>query len=493
MKRIVGGITILVIVVALVFHDLWFPGLKSSLVAEKDFLDSLDKLKGLLVALIAVVLWFFVKRKHPKHQVDIPNPATSAKDPLILYYTELRHTCERLDLSIIDHRFEEYYRKVRINLPAIYQDMQVVRAPVQSDDNVDQDETRFSQQQRKALVDAAAADELKYLVVSGDVGSGKSLFVDYLTWAICGSHLGEAVNGIPQIYSRVPVIRLRLRSVALRLKQALKSDDFLPKAMQSEILTLVGEQYAKAVWNALEMPLLDHGVILLDGLDEVPLVGGLRASLLDAVDDLLVRLGEDARVVITSRPYVFEKEEYWPKGFEGLELVSMSNDQIERFLKHWYVLMRGNRNWSEDVATDKAAELFNQILDREYLIDPARSPLILTLLASLHFSRNVLPHSRAELYEQAISLMTERWTQRALDENPEYPLEDFERKILAESATKRKDALQSLALDANRNETLQISETSIKGLFSDYVASDCNPANLLDFYAPIVVAFLNPE
>ena len=46
---------------------------------KRIFLDALDKLKGLLVALIAVVLWFFVKRKHPKHQVDIPNPSNQCK------------------------------------------------------------------------------------------------------------------------------------------------------------------------------------------------------------------------------------------------------------------------------------------------------------------------------------------------------------------------------------------------------------------------------
>ncbi len=77
--------------------------------------------------------------------------------------------------------------------------------------------------------------------------------------------------------------------------------------------------------------------------------------------------------------------------------------------------------------------------------------------------------------------MLERWTQRAYDENQDYPLEDFERKALAETASTRWEALQKVAFDANRRKTLEISGEKIKGIFSDFLPGDCNPRNLLDF------------
>lgn len=186
-------------------------------------------------------------------------------------------------------------------------------------------------------------------------------------------------------------------------------------------------------------------------------------------------------MIITSRPYVFDDEQYNLAGFECLELVPMSNDQIQQFLESWYLLMRKNRNLDEAQAKSKAGHLFKELKELDYLLEPARRPLLLTLLTSLYFARNVLPHSRAELYHQTIDLMLERWTQRAYDKKRDYPLEDFERKALAEPVATRQGALQQVALSANRAETLEIPAIDIKGLFADYLSDDCNANNLLDF------------
>ncbi len=60
-------------------------------------------------------------------------------------------------------------------------------------------------------------------------------------------------------------------------------------------------------------------------------------------------------------------------------------------------------------------------------------------------------------------------------------MDEYERKALAESDVTRKIALQKLALEANRNKTLEISDVEIKGQFSDFLSNDCNANNLLDF------------
>ena len=397
-----------------------------------------------------------------QHQQAPTRPATN---PIPTYYTELHRLCQQLNLELIDPRFGEYYGKAGITLPRVYQDMEVVPCHEEPGDaDRKREMLRLEKEQRRPLLSAAALDKHKRLVIKGGVGSGKSMFVDYLAGQIAASHLDQSPDALPPVFGHAPVVRLRLRSIAMQLQAPADHNDFLLQAMRDEFAAWSERPIDDPTWEAFKTPLLQHGVILLDGLDEAPKTDGLRATLFDAVEALSGRLGSDARLIVTSRPYVFDEKEYRLPGFECLELLPMRNEQVERFLHHWYQLMRANRSWSAEEAESRADGLYRQLLERAYLLEP----LLLTLLASLHFARNVLPHSRAELYQQAIDLMLERWTRRAHDAHPDYPLEAFERKALAESAATRWSALQQVALAANREETLQIPATRIKGLFADH-------------------------
>ncbi|HIQ15279.1 MAG TPA: hypothetical protein EYH38_06880, partial [Leucothrix sp.] len=285
---------------------------------------------------------------------------------------------------------------------------------------------------------------------------------------------------LPQEFHRKPLIRIRLRAVAMKCKENGIEAEMLLNAMQEEISKLLKDKKAgQETWDALKDDLLDHGIILLDGLDEVPEVDGIRAEMLVAIDGLREQLGEQAHLIITSRPHVFEGDhKYWLKGFRCLELQPMTNNQIERFINNWYQLLRRPEQTKETVLKN-AHNLFIDLLDRDYLLDPARRPLILTLLTSLHLASNILPHSRAKLYEEAIDLMLERWTGRIRKDHPDYPLDEFERKALEEDVD-RKLALQKLAMTASRAKTLEITVNQIKGEFADFIPSS-NANNLLDF------------
>lgn len=414
-----------------------------------------------------------------------------SKDLLREYYSALHKSCETIDLALVDEKFSEYARSVsrNINLPVVYQEMDVLqRHHKKADSHSDEGEFKLDNkhQTRKPLLHAAASDELTRVVVLGEAGSGKSMFTDNLAWLISGSHLSRdgLVNRLPKDFRWRPIIRVRLRSAAWLCKQKdYSTETLLFQAMQDNVKSLVGESKSEITWEALKPQLLERGVILLDGVDEVPETDFLRHKMLEAIDYLVRELKEDARLIITSRPYVFDQDENvaWLEAFPVLELQNMLDDQVRNFIENWYQLLRESRDYSPEAANKEAKKLFNELLDREDLLDFARLPLLLTLLTSLHFSSGILPHSRAELFDKAIGLMLERWTQRSRRENPDYPLDDFEKKALKETETTRKSALQGLALNAHDQRTLKIKDPEIKGLFSDYLSCDSNPKNLLDF------------
>ena len=419
-----------------------------------------------------------------KHQKNKP------KDSRILlknYYQALHQSCEKIDLALVNVKFTEYASSVRnaITLPTIYQEMDVIACNAKKQDanhQAEADEYLHQYQERQPLMQASAEDEHQRVIVLGDPGAGKSMFMDHLAWQVAGSHIGKTDARLPQSFRRLPLIRLRLRTLTWWCKQHGFASNTLLEAMQREVGSLVGEADKEATWQILKADLLQEGIILLDGLDEVPETDGMRKQMLEAIDDLLKQLQPKARLMISSRPYVFTGDyAYWLAGFSCLELQGMDNEQIEQFITHWYLLLREARQRDEATSRQLAYQLYVDLSDRDYLLEPARRPLILTLLTTLHFAYGILPHSRAELYKESIDLMLERWTSRASRENQDYPLEDFEKKALAESESTRKTALQALALEAHHKHTLQISEVQIKGLFANHLSADCNPNNLLDF------------
>lgn len=441
----------------------------------KDIVQILAGFAGGGSFLFAALSYFKAKKNTPK----------DSRDLLKNYYQALYQSCEKIDLALVNVKFTEYASSVRnaITLPAVYQEMDVAvcyKTKSVAERRFAPDEQESPE--RQPLIQASADAEHKRVIILGDPGAGKSMFMDNLAWQVAGSHLGKSSERLPSEFRRLPLIRLRLRTLAWWCKQHGFDSNTLLSAMQREVGNLVGVEQQAATWQALQTDLMQEGIILLDGLDEVPETDSMRKQMLDAIDELFKQLHPNTHLMITSRPYVFEGDyAYWLDGFSCLELQGMENEQIEQFIIHWYLLLRETRERDETTSRQLAQHLYRDLLDRDYLLEPARRPLILTLLTTLHFAYGILPHSRAQLYQEAIDLMLERWTSRASRENQDYPLEDFEKKALAETESTRKTALQALALEAHQNKTLQISEMQIKGLFSAYLSADCNPSNLLDF------------
>lgn len=124
---------------------------------------------------------------------------------------------------------------------------------------------------------------------------------------------------------------------------------------------------------------------------------------------------------MTSRLYAYARSEQRIATLPVLSMLDMTPELIKAFIGRWYQKIAPAKGWEEAVAGRRGEDLASILEEREYLHPMAGRPLLLTLIASLHSSRGVLPHKRTELYKDSLSLLLQRWHQRLVDQD--FPME----------------------------------------------------------------------
>jgi len=331
------------------------------------------------------------------------------------YYRSLAAECRRLPLGVIDKEFVRTSGEQMIPLPDIYIDLDVVEPMHQEEASDRAWAARLSRgegRDRTSLLDTLADSENTWTVLLGDPGSGKTTFVNYLAYLMVTDPAS-----LPKTLSGLLPIRLILREAAAR-HIAPDVDKgtahMLWNALQEDIAIRLGEAAAKRLLPYLQERLLNEGgLILLDGLDEVPEAQQRRKTLLEAVQELAGTLPRGtSRFLVTARPYAYADPKWHLAEFSILALAPFSEDQVDRFIARWYQAVRPTMGWNEDTARDKGQRLHTVLKERPYLADLASRPLLLTLMATLHSSWGQLPEDRADLYEETVKLLLGRW-QRA--------------------------------------------------------------------------------
>jgi hypothetical protein len=136
------------------------------------------------------------------------------------YYRCLAAQCSRLPLGVIDVERVRTGSDNAIPLPAVYVDLDVVSAPPRQADSQETDGADAGQawawrmargegSERTPLLDALLQPAAARAVLLGDAGSGKTTFVNYLTYLLAT----DAPSLPEQLRGRLPV-RLILREVA---------------------------------------------------------------------------------------------------------------------------------------------------------------------------------------------------------------------------------------------------------------------------------------
>ena len=301
-------------------------------------------------------------------------------------------------------------------------------------------------------------DRCQHLVLLGDPGSGKSTFANFVAACLAGEGMGHSEVNVDLLTSPLPDDEGNDQAE----KQTWSHGRLLPLLVILRDLAAEGlpasDEPATAdhLWDYLTthsktaayIPFLKQafeqrgGLLLLDGLDEVPEADSRRRQILELVADLKATLPQ-VRILVTSRVYAYQQQDWALSGFEAVLLAPFSWGQICRFIDRWYAYTAALRGWSENKAQQDAALLRDTIAYRQELQDLAERPLLLTLMTSLHAWRGgTLPGKRAQLYDETVDLLLDKWENLRTVKDPATGLPFT--KSLAEVLKVGKDALRKL-------------------------------------------------
>jgi formylglycine-generating enzyme required for sulfatase activity len=353
------------------------------------------------------------------------------------------------------------------------------------------------------------------LALLGDPGSGKSTFVNFVALCMAGEILGRDDVNLRLLTAPLPAddegrpvrktepkqktqpwnhgallpVRVILRDLAARglppVGQQADCDtlwQFILKELP-EVLAGFGEVLRKE-W------LEDGGLLLLDGLDEVPEADDRREQLKTAVQAFAAAFAR-VRVTITSRTYAYQKQAWKLDGFAEAVLAPFGSGQIRRFVERWYAYVGQARRLSSDDARGRAVQLERAIDHSPRLTELASRPLLLTLMASLHAWRGgTLPEQREELYSEAVDLLLNQWESQKLRRLPDGTYEFLQPSLAEWLRVDRKEMralLDRLAFEAHRDQpgmqgTADIpQEKLVNELMKLSLNLDARPARLIEY------------
>ncbi len=238
-------------------------------------------------------------------------------------------------------------------------------------------------------VDELLVDAQVRAVLLGAPGSGKSFF---LRWLASSAARAETFLGKER---PLPVL------VSLSSLQHIHDRPLLDE-LEERLLEL-----APAAGHVLRrFAARGAALLLLDGLDEVG-DGGLRRRARVRVD-AFARAFPDVGLVVTSRPAGYEQA---PIDLPALAIAPLSTSAIGTFLERWMRLHAIERRGA--AAAEEGAEegrrLAADIAREPRVASLAQSPLLLTVIATIHRAGTRLPDQRVDLYAHATQVLVERW------------------------------------------------------------------------------------
>ncbi|HRJ51397.1 MAG TPA: SUMF1/EgtB/PvdO family nonheme iron enzyme [Candidatus Thiothrix moscowensis] len=353
------------------------------------------------------------------------------------YLKRVMKDCAGLEwLSLMDLRDEN---SQRLELDAVYTALLTTTPAAQRD-------MQPEERQQKLLSALEVLNREQCLVLTGDPGSGKSAFVNYLTLCMAGENLQSAHVNLQTLTAPLPDEQGNPQTEKIKvegkdepeqreIRQAWEHDGLIPVRiilrdfsasahfpaeqekgdvchLMTFLLTQLERTDCQNYAEILQQRLRDGKVLVMfDGLDEVPQAGDRRKRLVECVEGF-ARSYADCRLLVTCRPYAYRDPQWHIRGFAVSHLAPFTDGQIIRFIQRWYASLG---TLDQEAAAARGAKLQAAVLRRSSLHDLAKRPLLLSLIAYLHAYRHELPERRADLYEKLLELLVNKWEKARFD------------------------------------------------------------------------------
>ncbi len=352
-------------------------------------------------------------------------PAGDAAKLREAYLNHLFESCRQLSLSGIDPTVASK-AETRLHLDGVYTALLTLTPEMH--ERFERGEKLEREARRLSALEQF--NQHHRLVLLGDPGSGKSTFVNFVALCLAGEALQQQDANLALLTTPLPVekedekekpqpqpwdhgallpVRVILRDFAARgLPPAGQ------KASAEHLWNFIAQELAPATLAEyaphLQRELREHGgLLLLDGLDEVPEAQQRRLQIKQAVENFAACFPR-CRMLVTSRTYAYQKQDWRLPNFSDAVLAPFSAGQIRSFVEHWYSHIAPSRGWNRDDAQGRAELLKRAIFGSKNLQALAERPLLLTLMASLHAWRGgSLPEKREQLYSDTVDLLLDWW------------------------------------------------------------------------------------
>jgi NACHT domain len=320
----------------------------------------------------------------------------SGINPPDAYYETLERHFHRLDIAGIDND-----RAFEIPLSEIY-----VRLRVMFDEDSRQD---FGEVSDAEAIDIQTA-LLRYskLVIVGDPGSGKSTFLKYIALMLARSVLQNNPSiAIEKLCMEEP-LPIPIFVSCWELSDFLRERN---NADLSALLDFLVDRLTKHGFriNSAELESLlssGHCCLLFDGLDEIPTDAG--RGMVSRLLEYCVRRFSRNRYVITSRVRAYTGDTILKGEFARCDIQPFNIHDRAQFLKNWIALLFriGPDNVLVD-GTDANREFqsLTGIETNDRIRPLAVNPLLLTVIAIVHWNRKRLPEQRVDLYDECVDVL----------------------------------------------------------------------------------------
>jgi hypothetical protein len=341
-------------------------------------------------------------------------PGASADALRKAYLARLMQQCDQVSLMAGDERGGQ------LRLSRVYTALLTTAQRIESDD--------LGRHEKKPYL--SVIDQLNRepkLALLGDPGGGKTSVVHILALAMAGELLRSPDDNLetlttairrrtdedsaePQRWDHGALlpVRIVLRELATELPEtdaAIDANTLLAHIERQLQAAGLGEFLLHLKQELLER----GGLILLDGLDEVPDAHNRRARIKRAVETF-AQTFHLCRYLATSRTYAYQQQDWKLRGFAETQLLPFQPWQIEAFVAAWYAQMTALQRLTATDAEDRAARLTAAALNNPRIGELAERPLLLTLIAKLQTEKGgTLPEQPEELYARAVDLLLDEW------------------------------------------------------------------------------------